>query len=120
MKTIACLLFSINRFILATECAGSDPEKYYGWGGYSEEQRRGWYVSFYNSRYEERRPGYKRDTDQYQGVLRMNTPLGSPAWEAIRLFLKDRDEGVGIGCGQKNPNVGNSQYDCADPSMNSD
>jgi len=59
--------------------AGSDPEKYYGWGGYSEEQRRVWCVSFYNGRYEARRPGYKRDTDQYHSVLRMNTPVGSPA-----------------------------------------
>jgi len=46
---------------------------------YSEEQRRVWCVSFYNGRYEARRPGYKRDTDQYHSVLRMNTPVGSPA-----------------------------------------
>ena len=36
------------------------------------------------------------------------------------LFLKDRGEGLGIGCGNKNPNVGNSQYDCRAQGMNRD
>jgi hypothetical protein len=99
--------------------AESDPETYYGWGDRSR-QKRGWCVAFYNGRYEARRPGYNRFE---QTTLRIPPPVGinkEPAWNAIRLFLKDRGEGLGIGCGNKNPNVGNSQYDCRDHSMNRD
>ena len=99
--------------------AESDPETYYGWGDRSR-QKRGWCVAFYNGRYEARRPGYNRFE---QTTLRIPPPVGinkEPAWNAIRLFLKDRGEGLGIGCGNKNPNVGNSQYDCRAQGMNRD
>ena len=90
----------------------------HGAGGTNEH--RGWCVAFYNGRYEAKRPGYSRFA---QPMLRMpprGTIHGSPEWNAIRLFLKDRGEGLGIGCGNKNPKGGNPQYDCRAHSMNSD
>ena len=90
----------------------------HGAGGTNEH--RGWCVAFYNGRYEAKRPGYSRFA---QPMLRMpprGTIRGSPEWNAIRLFLKDRGEGLGIGCGNKNPKGGNPRYDCRAHSMNSD
>jgi len=90
----------------------------HGAGGTNEH--RGWCVAFYNGRYEAKRPGYSRFA---QPMLRMpprGTIHGSPEWNAIRLFLKDRGEGLGIGCGNKNPKGGNPRYDCRAHSMNSD
>ena len=76
--------------------------------GYSTDEHRGLCVSAGNNMYEIRRPGLVQNGRPEGGeMMRLrthNSAKMSPEWEAIRLFLKDRGENIGVGCAGLHPN----------------